>query len=115
MYSLELAKKGFKFKYNGSESKWSIVISSAIPIKKREKLEDYYILVYKGDELIDRFYLEPNGVTSVNEADIPKYVKSTIEYIMSTGDINKYLEGKNIDNLFTRFGAKKEARASGDS
>ena len=108
IHSLHLAKKGFKFKYNGHESKWGIVIGSAIPIKHRTKLEDYYILIYKEDKLIDRFYLDNGEVVSVNNADIPKYVKETAEYIMKTGDINKYIDGKEIDNLFTRFGAKKQ-------
>ncbi len=106
-YGLRLAKRGFNLEYNGKASKWSIVIGSMVPRKKRTELEHYYILLYNDGEIYDRYYLDEGSVVSVKNEDIPNYVNDIISHIISTGDINKYLGDKTIDNQFTRIGKKE--------
>ncbi len=47
------------------------------------------------------------SVVSVKKEDIPNYVDDIVTHILSTGDINKYLGDKTIDNQFTRIGKKE--------
>ena len=106
-YYIIPAKYGFQLVYRDKRSKWSISIESMVPRKKRTKLEHYYIIVRKDSEFVDRFYLENGTVSSVTGAAIPNYVYDIVTNIIGTGDVNYFLQGRKIDNEFTRLYAKK--------
>ena len=106
-YYIVTVKYGFQIMYRDRLSKWSMSIESTVPPRKRTKLDHYYVMVRKDGDFIDRFYLEDGAVSSVTGADIPNYVYDIVTNIIGTGDVNYFLQGRKIDNAFTKLHDKK--------
>jgi len=104
--NIESGKYGFSILRDRKKSKWSMTIGSMVPMHKRTKLSDYYIIVRENDKIVDRVYIDNGEAKWVHDAvNLPIYVRELAEYIMLTGDVNKYFIGKNkIDNKFVRIG-----------
>lgn len=106
-YGIVPANHGFNFIYNGSDTKWSMTIGSMVPVDKRSKLEHYYIIIRNRKNVADRVFLNGNGAPEwvFEKKDIPKYVAEVAEYIMMSGDVNRFIIGDTvINNKFTRIG-----------
>ena len=107
---IETISGGFSIMKDGHKTKWSFSIESMVPVKKRTKLEDYYLLLKTGDKNIDRVFIPSKGdIKWINEsASLPKYAVELAEDIITTGDLNKYLKDKVIENKFTMIGMARE-------
>ncbi len=111
---IEPASKGFAVFRNGKRTKWKLSIESMVPIKKRNKLEHYYILIKSNDKVIDRAYFTDDGEVWLvySGADIPNYIRDLAVDILSRGDMNDYISGEKVSNKFTELGlAKADAMA----
>jgi hypothetical protein len=102
---IEPAKGGFSIIRDGKESPWRISIESMVPVKKRTSVRDYYIIVRKGGKAIDRIKYDEQDVSwVVDSKDVPKYVKELCAYLLKTGDLNRYSQGRTYSNKFTELG-----------
>ena len=102
------SKNGFSIKRNGTKTNWSITIASMVPVKKRTTIEHYYVLVIKDGKVLDRVLYEDGSLKWIyGKENIPAYVSNLGEYLLSTGDINRYSDKTIYKNKFTEFGLVK--------
>lgn len=109
---MESAKKGFVVFRNNKRTKWKLSIESMVPIKKRNKIEHYYILIKNNNKVVDRVFFNDNGSIEFvyDGKDVANYIKDMVVYILDNGDVNRYIINNNINNKFTELGkARRKA------
>ena len=105
-YAISPSRHGFSIMYRGKPSRWSMSIESMVSRHKRTKVEHYYILIMKNGNIVDRFYINGGKVESVTHNAIPNYVRLIAESVLSSRDLNQFVIGKKINNMFTKMKAK---------